>query len=102
MATTTVLAAEDHERFLRDGYVVLRQVVPRELVERTVALLEEVGPRPVLDFPQPPLSDLIHECVEGAVFAAVRELMGDEPFELEYPVDDRPRPHQPESEWRRE
>src|SRR4051812_33125106 len=99
---TTVLPAEAHERFLRDGYVVLKQVVPRELVERTIALLEEEGPRGGAPAPDPPLSDLIRECVDGAVFSAVGELMGDEPFELEYPVDDRPKPHQPDCEWKRE
>src|SRR5207249_1880536 len=27
---------------------------------------------------------------------------GDAPFELEYPVDDRPKPHQPDGGWKRE
>lgn len=89
----TILRPEDHEHFLAQGYVVLRDMVPVEKLSRAVAVLELEGPDP--DF------DPAAECTTDKVHQVIGELFGAGcPFQQKYNGQDMPRPHQPDGAWR--
>lgn len=101
----SVLAPADHEYFIEHGYVVVHDVIPPELIARTVAMLESATyeGRPGDSNYKPVRDELLAECVTERLRRAVQEIGGDVPVTPfgELPMD-RPRQHQPDQEWHHE
>ncbi|MBT4979566.1 MAG: hypothetical protein HOM86_19740 [Gemmatimonadetes bacterium] len=84
----TVLSPEDHEHFLTHGYLVVRDMVPPEILARAVVALEAEGSDP--DF------DPAAACTTSKVDQVISDLFGAEyPFKNKYGGQDLQRPHQP-------
>ena len=90
--TDTILSPEDHEHFLTQGYVVVRNAVAPEVIARAVAALEGEDEDP--DF------DPAAACTTDVVHRAIGELFGPEyGFEKKYAGQDMMRPLQTDVVW---
>jgi len=88
----TVLSPQDHEHFLTQGYVVVRQAVPPHILTKAVAALESDTPAPDFDPGAACTTDRVHQ--------VIAELFGPQyPFEKKRGGRDMTRPHQPDAEW---
>lgn len=88
-----VLSPEDHEHFLREGFVVVRDAVPPAVIEQAVAALEAGTADPEFD----PAA----ACTTDRVHRVIAELFGSEyPFAKRRGGRDMARPHQPAAVWR--
>ena len=73
----TVLSPEDHEHFLTHGYLVVRDMVPPEILARAIVALEAEGSDP--DF------DPAAACTTSKVDQVISDLFGAEyPFKNKY------------------
>ena len=87
-----ILSSEDHEHFLPQGYVVVRNAVEAEIIERAVAALEGGDEDP--DF------DPAAACTTDVVHSVIGELFGPEyGFEKKYAGQDMMRPLQKDVAW---
>ncbi len=88
-----VLSPEDHEHFLTQGYLVVRDMVPPEILAKAVAALEAEGSDPDLDPAAACTTDKVHQVIS--------ELFGAQySFEKKRSGNDMKRPHQPGVQWR--
>jgi len=87
----TVLRPEDHEHFLTQGYVVVRQAVAPQILTKAVATLESDTPDPSFDPAAACTTDRVHQ--------VIAELFGPAyPFEKRRGGNDMARPHQPNTD----
>ncbi len=97
-----MLTPEDHDFFLRNGYLILKRVVPPELIAPAVAFLEGAAYEgEVSGSDDCPLShEDLKACLTKDVFRAVGEIFGEEyPFPHDQNASDMPRPHTPDLPW---
>ena len=91
-----VLTPEDHESFLTDGYLLVRNVVSPEAIEKAVAFLESGNPEGDVGGAnyKPLKSDVVADCVTDTVLKALEELLGDDyPIKRNRGAVDMPRPY---------
>ena len=88
----TVLSARDHEHFLTQGYVVVRQAVAPEILQKAAVALE--SDTVDADF------DPIAACTSDRVHQVIAELFGPQyPFERHRSGRDMKRPYQSGKNW---
>lgn len=100
--TDTVLTPEDHENFLRHGYLVLQQAVDPETCSRAVDVLESqsyVGVPGDASY-QPVEHPAVANCISDRLVTAIGELFGSSyPFPDRRAGSDMPRARQREEPW---
>ena len=90
--TDTILSPEDHEHFLIQGYVVVKDAVAPEVIKRAVTVLEGEDEDPDFDPAAACTTDLVHQVID--------ELFGAEySFEKKYAGQDMMRPQQKDVAW---
>lgn len=95
-----VLSAADHEHFIRHGFVIVKNVVPPEVLSAAVAALDERGGQPAGAEGMDPITDLVSACITEKMHDAIADIFGQS-----YPHDrhragyNMPRAHQPDAEW---
>ncbi len=100
--TQTVLLPEDHDSFVRHGFLILKNAVPPETVAAALETLESgtfQGNPGAADY-QPVRAATVDDCVTPTIRGAVAELFGPAyPFTPARPGD-MPRPYEPDARWK--
>ncbi len=88
----TILRPEDHEHFLTQGYIIVRQAVPPAILTKAVDALEADVPDPAFD---PGIA-----CTTDRIHHVISELFGPQyTFEKHRGGHDMARPYQPHEDW---
>jgi len=100
--TQTYLTPQDHAFFLEHGYLIVKNVLPPDIIAEAVAFLEgdgfegEVGAANY----QPRQGDPVRACVTDTVYSVLSELMGPNyVLPRKNGAMDMPRPYTPEKSW---
>jgi len=101
-ATQTVLSPQDHDSFVRHGFLILKNAVPPDTVAAALETLEGgtfQGNPGAADY-QPLHAATVDDCVTPTIRGAIAELFGpDYPFAPARPSD-MPRPYEPDARWK--
>lgn len=101
MASKPILSAEEHERFIREGYCVFKRAVPPKTMAAAVRVLES-GALPDRNAPVRAHASIpeLAACLTPKVYQAVAELMGAAyPYDRHRRLVDKARPHEPGRRW---
>ncbi|MCE9592028.1 MAG: phytanoyl-CoA dioxygenase family protein [Planctomycetes bacterium] len=97
-----VLSAADHEHFLQHGYVIVKNVVPPEIMAAAVAALEEQKRRQGVGdgYTTTATPDEANACITDKMHDAIAALFGDAyPHDRGRGGNDMMRAHQPGADW---
>ena len=101
-SSTAVLTPADHDFFLSQGFLIVKNVVPAETIAEAVAFLEggategDVGGANY----KPRMGEAVRACVTDTVFAVLEELLGPEyPIPRNRDAVDMPRVYTPDVPW---
>lgn len=97
-----VLSPADHAFFIEHGYLILKNVVPDEVITRAVATLEQgtfEGEPGAANYRAVRATD-VDACVTDTILDAIGEIFGpDYPYERRRHASDMPRPYEPDKPW---